>query len=80
MGRVKKYSRVHNNKGKRKKSIAKQKKAEEAGSESDNDDMQMDDASDKARKVMTIAKRKQMFKKSKEGRREVKKKLLELKM
>ena len=70
MGRVKKYS--SGSKSHRSKSTSKiNRKSEDAA-------MQIDD-DNQATSKMSLGKRKQIFKKSKEGRHELKKQILELK-
>ena len=73
MGRVKKYSA--GTKNRRSKSAVK-KRGLAAGY--DSSDNEMVDAKSAA-SSLSIGKRKQIFKKSKDGRREVKKQILELK-
>ena len=78
MGRVKKYST--GTKHRRSKSLLK-KKILKSADKSDNDDQMVDD-SDMAKSSashLSVNKRKQIFKKSKDGRRELKKQILELK-
>ena len=85
MGRVKKYSRQFTNK-KRSKSAVKQRSLQ--GQEDllektpdtvkDHSDSEMTDA--KRKDPLSVAKRKQIFKKSKDGRRAVKKQILDLKL
>ena len=70
MGRVKKYS--SGSKNHRSKSVSK------INRKSDDATMQADDG-DQATTNMSLGKRKQIFKKSKEGRHELKKQILELK-
>ena len=76
MGRVKKYAGGH----RRSKSQIKNKTSKIDGSGSDN---AMSDDGDAAQasitKTMTIGKKRQLFKKSKDGRRDIKKQILELK-
>ena len=73
MGRVKKYSA--GTKHRRSKSVVK--KLGPKGNDSSDDNMSDNGASTTT--VLSVNKRKQIFKKSKEGRREVKKQILELK-
>ena len=79
MGRVKRYSRQHENKHRRSASMAKK-----LGKKKNDSDNEMEgDAANTQKKTqgkLSIAKRRQIFKKSKDGRREVKKRILELKM
>ncbi len=77
MGRVKKYS--GGQKHRRSKSLLKKKPTK--NDDSDNADTQMADTNSAAASssALSIGKRKQIFKKSKDGRREVKKQILELK-
>ena len=85
MGRVKKYSRQHSN-NKRNKSALKQRslKSQDDLLEKtpdtikDHSDSEMNESNRKD--PLSVAKRKQIFKKSKDGRRAVKKQILELKM
>ena len=76
MGRVKRYSRQHENKKRRSASLAKRLNKKQ---DSDSD---MDGVETKGRTQgdLSIAKRRQIFKKSKDGRREVKKRIMELKL
>ena len=74
MGRVKKYA--GGAKHRRTKSLVK--KRGESGGDSAADS-QMDTSMAASSSTLSVAKRKQIFKKSKDGRREVKKQILELK-
>ena len=76
MGRVKKYSREKDSKKRRAASMAARlgKKLE---SEMDGVEVK---TQEKTQGALSIAKRRQIFKKSKDGRRDVKKRIMELKI
>ena len=76
MGRVKKYSREKDSKKRRAASMAARlgKKLE-----SDMDGVEVK-TQEKTQGALSIAKRRQIFKKSKDGRRDVKKRIMELKI
>ena len=80
MGRVKKYSA--GTKNRRSKSAVKKRGMAAGYDSSDNEDKSMADTNSLAvsSSALSIGKRKQIFKKSKDGRREVKKQILALKM
>ena len=79
MGRVKRYSRQHENKKRRSASLAK-RIGKHNDSDSDMDGIEDSKGQQKTLGDLSIAKRRQIFKKSKNGRREVKKRIMELKM
>ena len=74
MGRVKKYAGGQKNR--RSKSLVKKRVS---GKFENSEMMETDSAAVSSNTTLSVAKRKQIFKKSKEGRREVKKQILELK-
>ena len=86
MGRVKKYSKQHSNK-KRKQSAAKQRTIDPNILQNTPDKLIVDQSDDEVmpeltnqQKALSVAKTKQIFKKSKLGRRQVKKDILQLKL
>ena len=77
MGRVKKYNRQKESKRRRSASVAKKLGQRKQDSDSD---MDVETKGQKTQGSLSIAKRRQIFKKSKEGRRDVKKRIAELRM
>ena len=75
MGRVKKYNRQKESKRRRSASVAKK-----LGQRKQDSDSDMDVDTKRTQGSLSIAKKRQIFKKSKEGRRDVKKRIAELKL
>ena len=76
MGRVKKYAVQFKNKKHRSASLAKRI----GKSDTDMDGVEESEGQQKTQGNLSIAKKRQIFKKSKDGRRDVKKRIAELKM
>ena len=75
MGRVKKYSKQHSNRHRSQSAKKNRENNEAKDSDSDNSQKMNVEMSEGQKAALSVAKRKQIFKKSKDGRRDVKKKI-----